>query len=92
MAGAVGVHEAEGRPAVVFGDHLVGERFADRGEPGLPLVEGVGRPVGEQQQRSAERAESALVAQGAYPGWGQLWGTSLAPSVGPVLGQGGVVG
>ena len=91
-AGAVGVHEAGCRPAVVFRDRLVGEGLADRGVPGLPLVRGVWRPVGEQQRCSAERAESALVAQGVFPGWCQLWGTSLAPSVGPVLGQGGVVG
>src|SRR4051812_24862916 len=29
-AGAVGVHEAGCRPAVVFGDRFVGERLADR--------------------------------------------------------------
>jgi hypothetical protein len=62
-AGAVGVEEAVCRPAaVVFGDGLVGHRLADGRVPGLPLGEGVGYVVGEQQRFPAQRAEPVLGA------------------------------
>ena len=92
-SGTVDVNEAAGRPAaVVFGDGLVGYRLADTAIPGLPLGEGVRWAVHIEQRLSAERAESSLDAKVAFPGLGELRGSALAAPVGPVLGQGWVVG
>src|ERR1017187_5575711 len=91
--GAVGVYEAVFRPAsVLFGDGLAGHRLPDGGVPGLPLAEGVGYVIGEQQQLPAQRALSGLVTQGVMPRRRQLRGLLLSPPVSPVLGQGRVVG
>ena len=92
-SGAVGVYEAVCRPAaVMFGDGLAGHRLSDGRVPGFPLVEGVWWAVDVQQRFSAQRALSVLVTQGVLPGRGQLWGFALVSPVGPVLGQGRVVG
>ncbi len=92
-AGAVGVYEAVFRPAgAVVGDGLAGHRLADGREPGLPLAGGVRCAVGEQQQFSACRAQPSLAPQGGLPGGGQLRGFLLPSPVGPVPGQGRVVG
>jgi hypothetical protein len=89
----VGVYEAVCRPAaVVFGDGLAGHRLADGCVPGLPLVWTVRHAIGEQQWFPTQRALSVLLTQGVLPGRGQLWGLSLASPVGPVAGQGRVIG
>ena len=92
-AGAVGVYEAAcGPAAAAFGDGLVGQRLADAPVPGLPLGEGVWWAVHVEQRFPTQRAESLLDAQVALPGLGDLWGCAFASPVGPVLGQGRVVG
>ena len=86
-SGAVGMYEAGGRPAAaVFGDGLVGQRRPDAREPGFPLGEGVWWTVGEQQRFPAQRAESALDPQEAFPRLHDLWGFVFTSPVGPVVG------
>ena len=90
---AVDVNKAVVRPvAAALGDSFVCYRFAYSAIPGLPLGWGFWWSVGVEQQFPAEWAESLLDAQVAFPGLGQLRGFAFASPVGPVVGQGRVIG
>jgi hypothetical protein len=95
---AAGVYQAVSiaGPAVraAHRDRLVGDRGAGGAEPRLPLAGGVGGAVGVEQEVPAQGTSPLLGAQGALGGWGQrrVFVVVPLPPVGPVPGQGGVVG
>jgi hypothetical protein len=60
--------------------------------PGLPLDAGVRWVVYVQQRFPAQRAEPVLGTQSTLPGLGQLRRFVFASPIGPVAGQGRVVG
>jgi hypothetical protein len=83
-----------GGVSVVAG-HLVGEvlvvdRFPGGGEPLFPFVGGLWFVVGVKQEVSAGWTSAVLGLEKPQAAFVQRWRGLLAPSVGPVAGQGGV--
>jgi len=96
-ASAGGVHEAAliivrwaGSPVVdevVRGYRLKGDLLP----PSFPVVRGLRRLIGGEQVVPAERTTRVLPGEQAQ-GVVVQWGLGLSPPLGPVLGQGGVIG
>ena len=95
MAG--GVHEAGRAMADWAGSSVVDEvaggyRLAgDLQPPAFPLLRGLRRLIGGEQVVPAERTTRVLPGEQAQ-GVVVQWGLGLSPPLGPVLGQGGVIG
>lgn len=73
------------------GDPVAVDRLAGDGEPQFPLSWGLRLVIGVEQEVSADRTSAVLCFQEAQPACVQWWRGLLAPPVGPVSGQGGVV-
>ena len=73
------------------GDRLLADRLPDDGVPLLPLALVVRLVAGVEQQPPAEGAPAVLAAQ-QVPGRGADRGPDALAALGPVSGQGGVIG
>jgi len=72
---------------VVRGYRLKGDLLP----PSFPVVRGLRRLIGGEQMVPAERTTRVLPGEQAQ-GVVVQWGLGLSPPLGPVLGQGGVIG
>src|SRR5262249_5152876 len=73
------------------GDRLLADRLPDDGVPLLPLALVVRLVAGVEQQSPAEGAPAALAAQ-QVPGRRADRGPGALAALGPVPGQGGIIG
>src|SRR5712692_4226596 len=72
-------------------DVLLDDRLASGRQPVFPFTWSLGRVVGGQEPRPAERTATVLLLQEPQAGLVDRQGRRLAPSFGPVLGQRGVI-
>src|SRR6266545_2598858 len=73
-------------------DRLFGDRLAGGPQPLLPFVGALWLVVGVQEEPAADRTAAALLAEQPQDGQIDRRGYCLASPLGPVGGQGGVVG
>src|SRR6266508_2872319 len=73
-------------------DRLFGDRLAGGPQPLLPFVRALWLVVGVQEEPGADRTAAVLLAEQSQDGQLDRRGCSLASPLGPVGGQGGVVG